>query len=64
MTTRQLEVKEKGQEAKIVKLPVEIWQKGSTWSFAFPSTAELESIKLNPRGILPDVDTKNDTWKP
>jgi hypothetical protein len=60
----ELEVKEKGQEAKIVKLPVEIWQKGSTWSFAFPSTAELESIKLNPRGILPDVDTKNDTWKP
>ncbi len=60
----EVEVKEKGKEAVIVKLPVEIWQKGSTWSFEFPSSAELESVKLDPRGILPDVDTKNNAWKP
>lgn len=60
----EVEVKEKGKDAQIVKLPVEIWQKGNTWSFAYPSTSELESVKLNPRGILPDVDAKNDTWKP
>jgi hypothetical protein len=60
----EVEVKEKGKDAQVVKLPVEIWQKGSTWSFAYPSTSELESVKLNPRGILPDVDAKNDTWKP
>src|SRR5690606_25876104 len=58
----EVEVKEKGKEAVTVKLPVEIWQKGSTWSFEFPSTAELESVKVNPRGILPDVDDKNNTW--
>jgi hypothetical protein len=60
----EVEVKEKGKDVQVVKLPVEIWQKGSTWSFAYPSTSELESVKLNPRGILPDVDAKNDTWKP
>ena len=60
----EVEVKEKGKDAQVVKLPVEIWQKGNTWSFAYPSTSELESVKLNPRGILPDVDAKNDTWKP
>lgn len=60
----ELEIKEKGKDPVIHKLPVEVWQKGSTWTFEHPSKAELEYVKLDPRGILPDVDDKNNTWKP
>ena len=60
----EVDIKEKGKATVRVKLPVEIWQKGATWSFEFPSTNELESVKLNVRGILPDVDPKNNNWTP
>ncbi len=60
----ELEVKEKNKDAVVIKLPVEIWQKGSTWKFAYPSTSELESLKINPRGTLPDIDPKNNVWIP
>jgi Peptidase family M1 domain len=59
----ELEIKEKGKDLITIKLPVEIWQKGSTWTFLYPSTKELESIKLNPRKILPDVNNMNNFWK-
>lgn len=60
----EVEIKEKGKEAVVVKLPVEIWQKGSTWSFEYASKSELEHVKVNPRLILTDIDDKNNTWKP
>jgi Peptidase family M1 domain len=59
----ELEIKEKGKDLVNIKLPVEIWQKGSTWTFLYPSTKELESVKLNPRKILPDVNNMNNFWK-
>jgi Peptidase family M1 domain len=59
----ELEIKEKGKDLIIIKLPVEIWQKGSTWTILYPATKELESVKLNPRKILPDVNLMNNFWK-
>lgn len=60
----EVEIKEKGKNAEVVKLPVEIWQQTGTWNFTYPSTTELEYVKLNPRGILPDTNTANNEWKP
>ena len=60
----EVEVKEKGKDAQSIKLPVEIWMRGKEWTFAYPSTSEVEHVKLNPKGILPDSNTKNNTWKP
>lgn len=60
----EIEIKEKDQPLKRVKLPVEIWQKKGEWTFSYPSTDEIEYVKLNPSEILPDINTKNNIWRP
>jgi hypothetical protein len=60
----EMEIKEKGKETKYINLPVDIWAKTKEWTFNYPSTGEIESIKLNPKGILVDSNTKNNVWKP
>ena len=60
----EMEIKEKGKETKYINLPVDIWAKTKEWTFNYPSTGEIESIKLNPKGILVDFNTKNNIWKP
>ncbi len=45
-----------------VNLPVEIWQRGGTWSFKYASTSRIDSVILDPDGQLPDVDLSNNIW--
>ncbi|HEX5154538.1 MAG TPA: M1 family metallopeptidase [Parafilimonas sp.] len=45
-----------------IKLPVEIWQRGSTWTFAYKAQNPVQKIALDPDGLLPDVDRKNNEW--
>jgi aminopeptidase N len=59
-----LDIKESNGKTKRVELPVEIWQKGNTWTFRHDSTSPIESIVIDPDGKLPDVNTKNNSWKP
>jgi hypothetical protein len=46
-----------------ITLPVEIWMRGSKWSFKVPTTEELKSVVLDPDKKMPDSDAKNNTWK-
>jgi hypothetical protein len=48
----------------IKKLPVQIWQRGGTWTFEYHSTSPIDSIKLDPDKQLPDINRSNNTWKP
>lgn len=59
-----LEIKEANGTKKRVNLPVEIWQRGSSWTFKHGSTSAIESITIDPDSQLPDINTKNNTWKP
>jgi hypothetical protein len=45
-------------------LPVEIWQRGSAWSFTVPSTSTIAEVSIDPDKKLPDVNRSNNTWKP
>jgi len=49
-------------KADTVKLPVEIWQRGGTWTFLYPSTTTLSQVTIDPQGALPDVNRANNTW--
>lgn len=60
----ELEIKEKDKDAVIIKMPVDIWSKTKEWSFNYPSTGEVESLRLNPRGVLLDSNLKNNTYRP
>ena len=47
-----------------VRLPVEIWQRGGTWTFRAATTTPLTQVVLNPSNLLPDVNRQNNTWRP
>jgi hypothetical protein len=50
-----------GQSATI-QLPVEIWQRGGSWTFAYPSKNRIDKVILDPEKVLPDVDRMNNEW--
>ncbi|WP_335967079.1 M1 family metallopeptidase [Galbibacter sp. PAP.153] len=43
-------------------LPVEIWQRGDTWSFLLETDVLPTSIEIDPDKVLPDVNPSNDAW--
>src|SRR5699024_4821223 len=44
------------------KLPVQIWQRTGTWTFKINSASRIDSIKLDPDMLLPDINRSNNTW--
>jgi len=57
-----VKVKEKNGHSGIVKLPVEIWQRGDKWTFKYNSTSMIDSVIIDPNDKLPDVNPKNNIW--
>ena len=47
-----------------VNLPVEIWQRGGTWTFKYNSTSKLDSVVVDPNRVLPDIKPQNNIWTP
>jgi hypothetical protein len=47
-----------------VSLPIEIWQRGSSWTFKAATTGLLKSVTIDPDHALPDVNSNNNVWKP
>ncbi len=45
-----------------IELPVEIWQRGGTWTFKYASTGKVDKVILDPENVLPDIDRKNNEW--
>lgn len=58
-----VEVKETNGKTSRLSLPVEIWQRGGTWTFAYPSTSTIRTVTLDPDEKLPDVNVKNNVWR-
>lgn len=44
-------------------LPIEIWKRNTEWNFQLPTTKEIKSVKLDPKGTLPDADASNNAFK-
>ncbi|MEO8710905.1 MAG: M1 family metallopeptidase [Parafilimonas sp.] len=57
-----LKIQQNNGDTGIVKLPVEIWQRGGTWVFKYASTQKIDKIILDPEKVLPDVDRSNNEW--
>jgi hypothetical protein len=54
-------IKEANGKEHRVNLPVEIWQRGSTYTFSIPSTSKITEIILDPENKLPDMNRKNNS---
>lgn len=45
-----------------VKLPAEVFQRGSTWTFRHNSTSKITRVVIDPDKAFPDIDPSNNTW--
>ena len=59
-----VEVKEDNGTTNRIKLPVEIWMKGATWKFHYPSSGKIIQVTIDPDSRYPDADVSNNTWHP
>ncbi|MFZ1263617.1 MAG: M1 family metallopeptidase [Chitinophagaceae bacterium] len=51
-----------GKEHKI-NLPVEVWQRGASWTFGVSTTSEIKEVILDPDKKLPEWNRENNNWK-
>ncbi|TWR28038.1 M1 family metallopeptidase [Mucilaginibacter achroorhodeus] len=58
-----LEVKTVSGKVERVKLPVEIWERNTTFTTKFPSTEEIKSVTVDPDKTSPDYNSDNNVWK-
>ena len=45
-----------------VSLPVEIWQRGSKWTFSYEAASKIKKIELDPNHDFPDINTSNNIY--
>jgi hypothetical protein len=58
-----MHIVQKNGKTETIQLPVEIWQRGGTWVYPYASQSEIEKVVLDPEGILPDTNRKNNEWR-
>ena len=58
-----LEIKTKSGKTTRTTLPVEVWQRNTSWTFQFPSTEEIISVTSDPDHVLPDHNNANNIWR-
>ena len=44
-------------------IPIEVWKRNTEWNLKVNTTKEITSVKLDPKGTLPDADMKNNTFR-
>jgi len=58
-----LAIKQDDGTKDTITLPVEIWQRGGSWTFKYKSTAKITKITIDPNHDFPDVNTANNVWE-
>ncbi|AWI27237.1 M1 family metallopeptidase [Flavobacterium pallidum] len=57
-----MDVKMASGKTKRISLPVEIWQRNTTWSFKADTDEEIVKVTLDPDDVFPDSDNSNNSW--
>ena len=57
-----IEVTETGGKTGRIQLPVEIWQHGAIWRFAYNSAGIITKVVIDPDKKYPDMNKANNTW--
>jgi hypothetical protein len=59
-----VEIELAGGAKQRMEMPVEIWQRGGTWEFRTNTNLPIKSVVIDPDHVFPDINSKNNTWKP
>lgn len=57
-----LEIKTKSGKLERIKLPVEVWQRNTRFTFNYHSNEEILSIVSDPDKVFPDSNPSNNAW--
>jgi hypothetical protein len=57
-----IQIQESNGKSHFLQLPVEIWQRGGTWTFFYPTTSAVTAVTLDPDNQFPDIDRSNNRW--
>ena len=58
----ELRITYNGGATDTVKLPVDMWNLGHTFLYRVPGTRTVTKVELDPRGVYPDIDRRNNQW--
>ena len=47
----------------MIKIPVEVWQNGNTWTQKLNTTEKLKSVAIDPYHVFPDINDSNNSWQ-
>lgn len=47
---------------EIKTLPVEVWQRGNSWTHEYQTNQEIIKVEIDPEKKLVDINSANDTW--
>jgi len=57
-----LRITTKSGKADMVKVPVDVWMKNTSWLVRYPTTEEVVSVELDPDNKIPDGNASNNKW--
>jgi hypothetical protein len=52
-----------GGQSEVVRLPVEMWNLGTRFTYRVAGNRTVISVELDPRRVMPDVRRENDAWR-
>ncbi len=51
-----------GNDKKQITIPVEVWQRGSQYTYHYKTSNKVSAVILDPKRMMPDVNPNNDKW--
>jgi hypothetical protein len=57
-----LQVKTKSGKTEVIKVPVDVWMKNTSWTIRYNTTEEITELTLDPEKVLPDANAENNKW--
>ena len=60
----KMEVTQENGKTEMIELPVHTWHRGDEWIVQYNSTSPLKKVVIDPNKEFPDVNPKNNIWKP
>ncbi len=60
----EVEIEDINGKKTRMTFPVEIWQRGGSWTFKSNTIAPIKSVVIDPESSLPDMNPENNVWRP
>mgnify|MGYP000912394501 CR=1 FL=1 len=60
----KVDIEEVSGKKTRIEMPVEIWQRGGTWTFRAATSQPIRAVTIDPDRNLPDMNPDNNVWKP